>query len=269
MKKIIDIFFAPGSEFPPPQGVFMSVVLVSAVQIASYFVINAGFLLLGVSLNEIMAMAGVSLAMAVFFRYDLRRLFPFNMPSRSQFLLMAAGTFCLDIFIDYMVWFSDLYFHTPVHVLDALSGVMGFSSPWEFAAKILIFCLLTGICEEIYFRGFCQGSLCSRLGSWIGVITASLIFASMHGNPWYFPLYFILGLFFGMVYKKSGTLVAPIFCHVLNNIWSMLTHNLGIKFPLSEGFNYSELTILIPAILFAIYSIFQIKQVFEKRRPTA
>nr|HQH80546.1 CPBP family intramembrane metalloprotease [bacterium] len=150
-------------------------------------------------------------------------------------------------------------------VLDSLSGVMDFSSPWELAAKILIFCLLTGICEEIYFRGFFQGSLSSKLGSRIGVITASLIFAAMHGNPWYFPLYFILGLFFGIVYKKSGTLVAPIFCHALNNAWSILTHNLGIKFPLSESFNYSELTILIPALLFAIYSVSQVKQVFDKR----
>lgn len=79
------------------------------------------------------------------------------------------------------------------------------------------------VIEEFFFRGFFYRALRSRL-SWIAAaLVDGLLFGSIHysGNGvdglLILPPLAILGVIFCLVYERTGTLLAPIGMHALNN----------------------------------------------------
>ena len=73
------------------------------------------------------------------------------------------------------------------------------------------------VAEEFFFRGVLYGWLRTRIGVWKGLAVTALFFAVMHGNLMVFLPIFGLGLLFGWVYEKTGSLAVPIGIHVLHN----------------------------------------------------
>jgi hypothetical protein len=80
------------------------------------------------------------------------------------------------------------------------------------------------ICEELFFRGFLQGMMESRYGTWVSMILTSLFFALAHMNPWYFPYYLFLGLYLGWLRVWSGALTLSILAHLMNNLYSLFAY---------------------------------------------
>lgn len=82
---------------------------------------------------------------------------------------------------------------------------------------ILSITLLAPLLEELLFRGAIQGEL-ARWGSpWRAIIISSLIFGVVHLNPAQIPFAFLLGIIFGWLYYRTGSLLPGIVGHVLNN----------------------------------------------------
>jgi len=71
--------------------------------------------------------------------------------------------------------------------------------------------------EEIIFRGYLQSALKVRYGTWIAVTVASAVFASVHFSLPLWPIYFLLGLSFGILYHVTGSLRASMALHIFNN----------------------------------------------------
>lgn len=83
---------------------------------------------------------------------------------------------------------------------------------------VLSIALLAPILEELLFRGAIQGRLQARWDNpWIGITVASLIFGVIHMNPAQIPFAFLLGMLFGWLYYRTGSLLPGIVGHVLNN----------------------------------------------------
>lgn len=80
---------------------------------------------------------------------------------------------------------------------------------------------IAGFQEETIFRGFLQGVLTERFGRWPGNIFQAALFSLAHVGyfPWAaWPLFivaFALGLVYGWLRLKRGTLVAPWLAHGL------------------------------------------------------
>ena len=68
------------------------------------------------------------------------------------------------------------------------------------------------VSEELLFRGGVQGSL-----KRYPIILSAIIFAIIHLNPAQLPAAFLLGLLLGYAYWWTGSLIAPVCIHVLNN----------------------------------------------------
>jgi membrane protease YdiL (CAAX protease family) len=78
--------------------------------------------------------------------------------------------------------------------------------------------LLNAFGEEIIFRGMLLPSLSRYLGFTIALILQSFIFTAYH----FFPLQnslllFIMGIFFGLGYLWSGSLLTPVLAHLIEN----------------------------------------------------
>ncbi len=82
---------------------------------------------------------------------------------------------------------------------------------------ILVFAVLSPVCEEALFRGIALRGLASRMGPVISVLALSLLFASLHGAIAQKVLTFFLGIYFGAVVWLTRSLWAGILAHAVNN----------------------------------------------------
>lgn len=113
-----------------------------------------------------------------------------------------------------------------IYVLNLLIEQMGIPNTMEgtFLAMshnplgILSIALLAPILEELLFRGAIQGLLqANGQRPWVSIIVASLIFGVVHLNPAQIPFAFLLGMMFGWLYYRTGSLLPGIVGHILNN----------------------------------------------------
>ena len=122
---------------------------------------------------------------------------------------------------------------------SVLTALLGHAppSPWESTGAMtaqtkLAFLLFGGlgapISEEIFFRGYLVGKFKRAGYVGFGMAFSSMLFAVVHfSDPYNVPVIFLFGACLGWLYHRTGSLLAPITAHVVNNgvaiLWMMLT----------------------------------------------
>ncbi len=128
-------------------------------------------------------------------------------------LVLAAG---MLVFAGVYQRYSHLVFGTP-YVSTGGNALKGTQSPLAIAL-LLTASLLNAFGEEIVFRGMLLPALTTRCGIVAAVVLQSLIFTAYH----FFPLQnsvllFFMGIFFGLGYLWSGSLLTPVLAHLIEN----------------------------------------------------
>lgn len=96
--------------------------------------------------------------------------------------------------------------------------IMGGSTVWDLIAAILIVGVLTGIAEELFFRGALQRLLQSKFGNkHLAIWSAAFIFSAVHLQFFGFFPRLLMGAYFGYLVVWSGSLRLSMFAHALNN----------------------------------------------------
>ena len=79
-------------------------------------------------------------------------------------------------------------------------------------------CILAPLCEEFLCRGIIlRGILVTSASPRKAILWSAFIFAFIHLNPWQAVPAFLLGILFGWIYWRTGSLWTTIFLHCLNN----------------------------------------------------
>ena len=76
-------------------------------------------------------------------------------------------------------------------------------------------------CEELFFRGYLQPKLVRRLGTAAGIGVTALLFGLAHLDPLHSTLATGLGLGFGWVAHRTGSILPSIAAHAVNNAVSV------------------------------------------------
>ena len=83
---------------------------------------------------------------------------------------------------------------------------------------IISITIMAPLVEELLFRGAIQGHLLRKgMNPWAALFIASAIFGIIHMNPIQIPFAFAIGMIFGWLYYRTGSLVPGIVGHFLNN----------------------------------------------------
>lgn len=91
---------------------------------------------------------------------------------------------------------------------------------WGISAMVFV----APFVEELLFRGAIEGHFLKQgRGSVFAIVVSSLFFAVVHGNPAQMPFAFLIGLLFGWLYYRTGSIVPGVFCHVVNNGLAVLS----------------------------------------------
>lgn len=99
-------------------------------------------------------------------------------------------------------------------------------------------CVLPGIGEEIFFRGFLSRGLCARHGVVAGTILASVMFGAVHVEPVQACGAAVMGLALQWVFLSTRSLWAPIVLHTTNNALAFAALKYGEKYFPIPGYSY-------------------------------
>ncbi len=142
------------------------------------------------------------------------------LPSLFGFALSVANFFALVVPIQYTVqaltpdWLQKMF--------DS-SALFEGQTPLELALIIGGVSIAAPVCEEFFFRGLLQNSLMSpRLTRTAAIVVTSVIFSAFHLDPVGFLARVELGVLFGVLLVRTGSLWPSILAHSANNLVSTL-----------------------------------------------
>jgi len=102
-----------------------------------------------------------------------------------------------------------------------ISDVYGFRGEASFLRVGLLLALIIGPGEELFWRGFLQRRWEKRFGRNRGLAAAAALYAAVHlgsGNPMLILAAAVCGVFWGVLYRKTGSVIA---CAVSHTLWDL------------------------------------------------
>ena len=109
---------------------------------------------------------------------------------------------------------------TPQHQ-EVITRFLKETSPGIVTSMLFFAALFGPFTEEILFRGFLQPALREAMVAWKAIFLSAFLFAFVHLNVYVFLQIFLLGLVLAYLFEKTGTLLSPIFIHMLHNITTL------------------------------------------------
>ncbi|MCC6480377.1 MAG: CPBP family intramembrane metalloprotease [Sphingomonadaceae bacterium] len=131
-------------------------------------------------------------------------------------ILLAVGLIALGLAFNYL--YAN-YVIPDIKVQESLRKMFA-ALPATGLNKAMLFIAVAGIApllEELLFRGFVQNALAEKLPIWGAILGASAIFAAVHMDYHAFPALMAMGVVFGLLYHKTGSLRVNIVAHMINN----------------------------------------------------
>lgn len=126
------------------------------------------------------------------------------------FGVIALAMLALTVIIEPLSTFIPM----PDSIKDLFEKIFNNSSTFDL---VLSTCILAPLCEEFFCRGIMMRGIMNHSTPWKAIFWSAFIFAAIHMNPWQSIPAFIIGVFFGWIYYRTGSLRATIFLHCLNN----------------------------------------------------
>ena len=107
---------------------------------------------------------------------------------------------------------------TPQWFEDAMGAIMD-APVWITLLSVSIFAPLF---EEWLCRGLVLRGLLQKMSPAGAICVSAIFFAVLHMNPWQAVPAFILGVLFGYVYYKTGSLKLTMLMHCVNNTFAVI-----------------------------------------------
>ncbi|MGC3999631.1 MAG: CPBP family intramembrane metalloprotease [Anaeromyxobacter sp.] len=138
----------------------------------------------------------------------------------------------------------------PPEVLDRFNAARLFhAGPVEQVVVTASAVLLAPLCEELAFRGYLQRTFTLRRGPALAVAASAVLFALLHLNPVLFPSLVVLGLVWGWVNWRTGSVWPSIIAHAVNN---GLVSGLALALPEQVGAPAAEPPPLAAALVWVV-----------------
>lgn len=169
-------------------------------------------------LTMVLFLATPAIATGGILRLDRRELLSWRAPRWHAFLLVpmvVAGTLSLGG----LMWRIGVWLFPDASLIALLNQTIG-----EMDSTLGLFTLsvVPGICEELMFRGAILGLLRKKLPSWMAILIQAAAFAVLHSLAVRLPHTFVLGVLFGILTVRTGSLWPAMLAHAAHNLSSTL-----------------------------------------------
>lgn len=165
---------------------------------------------------------------------------------------MSAATIAAALLCDPIVL---LLPEMPESLKAVFDNMMSGMPLWATLMSVSVF---APFFEEWLCRGMVLRGLLSRMKPVWAIVISALFFALIHMNPWQAIPAFLLGLLFGYVYYRTGSLKLTMLMHCVNNTFSVLISQID-SFKDADSYfevmSHLEYACLLAAGAAALFSI--------------
>lgn len=130
-------------------------------------------------------------------------------------LVVAVATLAVAFMTDAL---TKVMPETPQWFEDAMGAIMD-APVWITLLSVSVFAPLF---EEWLCRGLVLRGLLMKMKPWAAITVSAVFFAVLHMNPWQAVPAFILGVLFGYVYYRTGSLKLTMLMHCVNNTFAVI-----------------------------------------------
>ncbi len=175
-------------------------------------------LIIGILATEWIILLGLAGLYTKLFKIDFKR-YRFKKISKKDGLITVLITlliypiiifFSLIITLGLRIFFE----FDPIDMPIPETGV-------ELIILFFVIAVSAGICEEIFFRGLIINEF-RRYGDKGAIVISAILFGIFHYNYQNFIGPVILGLFFGYIVLRTGSIWAGVIGHITNNTFALL-----------------------------------------------
>ena len=133
------------------------------------------------------------------------------------------------------------------------------------ALGVLAVMLVAPVVEEFIFRGLIMTRLSRAMPGWLSVLLSAAIFGICHGHPVWFAYAFLLGVVFGLMDWRAGSIWPSVLGHItFNAIGQLITLLPETESGAGEG--VVLLILLIAAVIAPILDRKAIAALFRRRQ---
>lgn len=179
-------------------------------------------LFLGLFITEILFVVAPAFAYTLSCRYDLRRTFllsPATFRTVSLSIIIACAGFVL---VGMITAIQEYIFPRSTEYQVAWEALLQKFHTLPLGLTLGIVAILPGVCEELFFRGFILHGVRQRCSDDFAIILVGLLFGAFHFDPYRFFPTSLLGMLFGYMVVKTGSLAPGMIAHIVNNSIAML-----------------------------------------------
>lgn len=132
------------------------------------------------------------------------------------FIVGYFSTFMVNVLID---WFPHA---VPQSLKQVNNAIKQSSGPilWSFLFGV---CIFAPVFEEFLFRGVMWWILEGLISARVAFIVTTILFSLAHLEPLHIAAVFPLGVLFGFLRWRSGSIWLPLLAHFLNNTLASLS----------------------------------------------
>lgn len=95
-------------------------------------------------------------------------------------------------------------------------------TPLNIALGFIAIAVAAPLTEELLFRGLLQKSFTHKMPVWLAILLSAFLFSAVHMQPYAMPALMSLGVAFGYIYHKTGSLRMTILLHMINNALALI-----------------------------------------------
>lgn len=164
-------------------------------------------------------------------------------------IILVPGT---QFFCSYLVGFVSMIVPKWLEQYEQLIETAGLDSSVTIA-MFLYSVILAPFCEELIFRGVTMHLARKALPFWLANLLQAFLFGLFHMN-WIQGIYaFAIGLVFGFICEKGGSIYYSILLHMLFNFWGTVLSKLLEDIPDTSWVGLIILMLTVLSLFFGFY----------------
>jgi len=149
--------------------------------------------------------------------YDLRRTFRLAPISAKTAALTIVATGAAFVLVGMVMVLQQMVWPLSQAYQQLWQDVLGKFRQFPFAITVLLVSVLPGICEEVLFRGFLLRGMRTRATTWAAIVLVGILFGAIHLDPYRFLPVTLLGVLFGYLVVRTGSIFTGMVAHATNN----------------------------------------------------
>lgn len=173
--------------------------------------------------------------------YSRVRLLPaFGIRPPPALAMLAGLCFGLSTWILATAWvhYQGTWMPLPPELAQEGERILRWLDPLSPFSVVLLLALIPALAEELFFRGYALSGIRRGLGSWGGVLVIAAAFAMSHQSVHRLLVTGALGILFGLLVIRSGSIWPAVLAHFLHNGISILSTRTDGLQPILQRLGY-------------------------------